>query len=83
MAAVYFLQIVNTYVASGAFVLFLHARKRAPWIMAGCTLLFQAYLDAFLLAALALIAIALVPTSPIRLGFSYAVSSREWCQMIN
>jgi uncharacterized membrane protein YbhN (UPF0104 family) len=75
MAAVYFLQIVNSYVASGAFVLFLHARKRAPWIMAGCTLLFQAYLDAMLLAALALVAIALVPTSPIRLGLGYAAGA--------
>jgi uncharacterized membrane protein YbhN (UPF0104 family) len=74
MAAVYFLQIVNSYVASGAFVLFLHARKRAPWIMAGCTLLFQAYLDAMLLAAMALLAIALVPTSPIRLGLHYAAA---------
>ena len=72
MAAVYFLQIVNSYVASGAFVLFLHARKRAPWLMAGCTLLFQAYLDAVLLAALSLFAIVLVPTSPVRLGLSYA-----------
>jgi uncharacterized membrane protein YbhN (UPF0104 family) len=72
MSAVYFLQIVNSYVASGAFVLFLHARKRAPWIMAGCTLLFQAYLDAILLATLTLIAIALVPSSPIRLGLFYA-----------
>lgn len=72
MAAVYFLQIVNSWVASGAFVLFLHTRKRAPWVMAGCTLLFQAYLDAMLLAALALFAIILVPTSPIRLGLSYA-----------
>jgi len=72
MAAVYFLQIVNSYVASGAFVLFLHARKRAPWVMAGCTLLFQAYLDAVLLATLTLFAIVLVPTSPIRLGLSYA-----------
>ena len=54
MAAVYFLQIVNSWVAGGAFVLFLHARKRAPWLMAGCTLMFQAYLDATLLAAMAL-----------------------------
>src|SRR5271166_4416990 len=75
MAAVYFLQIVNTYVASGAFVLFLHARKRAPWIMAGCTLLFQAYLDAMLLATLSLLAIALVPSSPIRLGLNYAAGA--------
>ncbi len=71
MAAVYFLQIVNSYVASGAFVLFLHARKRVPWIMGGCTLLFQGFLDATLLATLSLLAIALVPTSPIRLGLNY------------
>lgn len=72
MAAVYFLQIVNSYVASGAFVLFLHARKRAPWIMSGCTLIFQGYVDAVLLATLSLFAIALVPTSPIRPGLNYA-----------
>ncbi len=44
-------------------------------MMAGCTLLFQAYLDAMLLAALTLIAIALVPTSPIRLGLFYAAGA--------
>jgi uncharacterized membrane protein YbhN (UPF0104 family) len=71
MAAVCFLQIVNSYVASGAFVLFLHARKRAPWIMGGCTLLFQGYIDAMLLAALSLVAMAFVPTSPIRPGLNY------------
>lgn len=72
MAAVYFLQIVNSYVASGGFVLFLHSRKRVPWIMGGCTLMFQGYVDAMLLATLSLFAIALVPTSPIRLGLNYA-----------
>lgn len=80
MSAVYFLQIVNSYVASGAFVLFLHARKRAPWIMAGCTLLFQAYLDAMLLAALTLFAIALVPISQ----FGWVSSTRpvHWAQAV-
>ena len=72
MAAACFLQIVNSYVASGAFVLFLHVRKRAPWIMSGCTLMFQGYVDAMLLATLSLFAIALVPTSPIRPGLNYA-----------
>jgi uncharacterized membrane protein YbhN (UPF0104 family) len=72
MAAVCFLQIVNSYVASGAFVLFLHVRKRVPWIMGGCTLLFQGYVDALLLATLSLLAITLVPTSPIRQGLRYA-----------
>jgi uncharacterized membrane protein YbhN (UPF0104 family) len=72
MAAASFLQILNSYVGSGAVVLFLHARKRVPWITGGCTLMFQGYLDAMLLATLSLFAIALVPTSPIRLGLSYA-----------
>lgn len=71
MAAVYFLQIVNSYVASGAFVLFLHSRKRAPWMMGGCTLMFLAYVDTMLLATLSLFAIVLVPTSPIRPGLNY------------
>ena len=72
MASVYFLQLINSYVASGAYVLFLHARKRVPWITGGCTLMFQAYVDVMLLAILSLFAIAFVPTSPIRLGRYYA-----------
>jgi uncharacterized membrane protein YbhN (UPF0104 family) len=72
MASVYFLQLINSYVASGAYVLFLHARKRVPWITGGCTLMFQAYIDVILLAMLSLWAIALVPTSPIRPGRNYA-----------
>jgi uncharacterized membrane protein YbhN (UPF0104 family) len=72
MASVYFLQLINSYVASGAYVLFLHARKGVPWITGGCTLMFQAYVDVVLLAILSLIAIAFVPTSPIRPGLIYA-----------
>jgi uncharacterized membrane protein YbhN (UPF0104 family) len=68
MATVYFLQLINSYVAGGAYVLFLHARKRVPWITGGCTLMFQGYVDVMLLAILSLLAIAFVPTSPIRLG---------------
>jgi len=72
MASVYFLQLINSYVAGGAYVLFLHTRKRVPWITGGCTLLFQGYVDVMLLAGLSLVAIAFVPTSPIRLGRYYA-----------
>lgn len=72
MASVYFLQLINSYVASGAYVLFLHARKRVPWITAGCTLMFQAYIDVMLLAMLSLLAIAFVPASPIWSGRYYA-----------
>ncbi len=72
MAAFYFFQIVSSNVASAAFVLFLHARKRVPWLMGVCTLLFQSYLDVTLLAFLSLVAIVLVPTTPIRPGLRYA-----------
>jgi hypothetical protein len=74
MAAASFLQILNSYAGSTAVVLFLHARKRVPWITGVCTLLFQGYLDAMLLAALSLLAIGLVPSSPIRQGLYYAES---------
>jgi uncharacterized membrane protein YbhN (UPF0104 family) len=72
MAAFCFLQIVNSYVATSAYVLFLHTRKRAPWMTGACTLLFQAYLDVMLLSLLSLFAMVLVPTSAIRLGRNYA-----------
>ena len=75
MATFYFLQIVNSLVASSAFVLFLHARKRVAWLAAGCTLLFEAYVDVMVLAAWSLVAIALVPTSPIRPGLIYAAGA--------
>ncbi|MGH7931806.1 MAG: lysylphosphatidylglycerol synthase transmembrane domain-containing protein [Candidatus Binataceae bacterium] len=71
---VYFLQIVNSIVASGAFALFLHTRKRVPWITSGCTLMFQAYVDIMLLAILSITAIGLVPSSPIRPGLDYAAA---------
>lgn len=75
MAAVYFLQIINSYVASGAYVLFLHTRKRVPWLTGVGTLLFQTYVDVMLLAVLSLFAIAVVPTSPIRFGLYYAAGA--------
>ena len=75
MAAVYFLQIINSYVASGAYVLFLHTRKRVPWITGVGTLMFQTYVDVMLVAILSLLAIVVVPTSPIRLGLIYAAGA--------
>ncbi len=75
MATVYFFQIVNSYVASSMYVLFLHTRKRVPWLTGVGTLLFQTYVDVMLLAVLSLLAIAVVPTSPIRLGLNYAAGA--------
>ena len=74
VAAVYFLQVVNSLVASGAFALFLHTRERVKWITSGCTLMFQAYTDLILLSMLSLIAIALVPNTPMRPGLDYAAA---------
>jgi uncharacterized membrane protein YbhN (UPF0104 family) len=73
MGAMYFLQIISSLVASGALLLFLHARKRAPWMTAAGTLLFQAYVDVMLLAALSIFAIILVPTSVLRPALYYAI----------
>lgn len=75
MSAVYFLQIINSYVASSAFVLFLHTRKRVRWMTGVGTLMFQAYVDAMLLSVLTLVAIVIVPTSPIRFGLDYAAGA--------
>jgi len=44
-AAQYFLQLVNLAVAGSALVLFVHRRKAVPWLAAGMTLLFQAFID--------------------------------------
>jgi len=73
MGAMYFLQIVNSWVASGALLLFLHSRKRVPWMTAACTLLFQAYVDAMTLATLAIFSILLLPASVLRPALWYAV----------
>lgn len=71
IAAVYFGQIINSIVASAALILFLRSRERVPWTTAGCTLMFQAYVDMMLLALVSPAAIALVPASPIRPGLIY------------
>jgi uncharacterized membrane protein YbhN (UPF0104 family) len=73
MGAMYFLQIINSLVASGALLLFLHKKKNVPWIRAGCTLLFLAYVDVTLLATLSILSIVLVPTSALRPGLYYAL----------
>jgi uncharacterized membrane protein YbhN (UPF0104 family) len=73
MSAMYFLQVINSLVASGALLLFLHSRKRVPWMTAGGTLLFQAYVDVMLLGALSILSIAFLPTSALRPGLYYAI----------
>jgi uncharacterized membrane protein YbhN (UPF0104 family) len=73
MGAMYFLQIINSLVASSVLVLFLHTRKRIPWMTAGCTLLFLAYVDVMLLLTLSILSILVMPTSVLRPGLYYAL----------
>jgi uncharacterized membrane protein YbhN (UPF0104 family) len=75
VATVYFLQMINSLIASGAFALYLRTRKRVPWITAGCTLMFQAYIDTMLLAIISLVVIFLVPGSPMHGGLYYAAAA--------
>lgn len=58
-----FLQAVNTVAASSALVLFVHRRKGAPWLTAGCTLLFQAFIDLQVIAWVALAGALVVPAA--------------------
>jgi uncharacterized membrane protein YbhN (UPF0104 family) len=74
-AAQYFLQVINMMVAGGALVLFLHQRKKVPWLAGGCTLLFQSFVDWFVLATMAIVAALLVPSSKVFLGLPVAAGS--------
>ena len=64
VAAMYFLQIVNSLVASGALVLFLHRRKRVPWMTAGgaALLLLGLRRTSMLLVTLLIFLIVFIPT---------------------
>jgi uncharacterized membrane protein YbhN (UPF0104 family) len=65
-AAQYFLQLINTAVAGTALVMFMNRRKGVVWLTGGCTLIFQALLDLQIIAAMALIAAAVDPSTLIR-----------------
>ncbi|MGH7933205.1 MAG: lysylphosphatidylglycerol synthase transmembrane domain-containing protein [Candidatus Binataceae bacterium] len=58
-----FLQSINSVAAGSALVLFVHRRKGAPWLTAGCTLLFQAFIDFQVIAWLALAGALIVPAA--------------------
>ena len=73
MVAMYFLQIINSLVASGALILFLHTRRGARWLTAGGTLLFLGFVDVMLLSSLSILSIVITPGSPLRPGLFYAV----------
>lgn len=65
-AAQYFLQIVNVAVAHTAMVLLLSRRKGVPLLTAGCTMLFQGFVDFQVLVLMALAGLALTPSFPLR-----------------
>ncbi|MGH8014315.1 MAG: lysylphosphatidylglycerol synthase transmembrane domain-containing protein [Candidatus Binataceae bacterium] len=58
-----FLQAVNMVAASSALALFVHRRKGASWLSAGCTLLFQAFIDFQVIAFVGLAAAITVPSA--------------------
>jgi uncharacterized membrane protein YbhN (UPF0104 family) len=65
-AAQYFLQIVNLAVAHSAMILLLSRRKGVPLLTAGCTMLFQGFVDFQVLVLMALAGLALTPSFPVR-----------------
>jgi hypothetical protein len=65
-ATQYFLQIVNLAVAHSAMILLLSRRKGVPLLTAGCTMLFQGFVDFQVLVLMALAGLALTPSFPLR-----------------
>lgn len=65
-ATQYFLQVVNLAVAHGAMILLLSRRKGFPLLTAGCTMLFQGFVDFQVLVLMALAGLALAPSFPLR-----------------
>ena len=65
-ATQYFLQIVNLAVAHSAMILLLSRRKGVPLLTAGCTMLFQGFVDFQVLVLMALAGLALTPSFPVR-----------------
>jgi uncharacterized membrane protein YbhN (UPF0104 family) len=58
-----FLQAVNMVAASSALALFIHRCKGASWLSAGCTLMFQAFIDFQVIAFVGLAAAITVPSA--------------------
>ncbi|MGH7916924.1 MAG: lysylphosphatidylglycerol synthase transmembrane domain-containing protein [Candidatus Binataceae bacterium] len=58
-----FLQAVNMVAASSALALFIHRCKGASWLSAGCTLLFQAFIDFQVIAFVGLAAAITAPSA--------------------
>jgi uncharacterized membrane protein YbhN (UPF0104 family) len=65
-ATQYFLQIVNLALAHGAMIVWLSRRKRVPLLTAGCTMLFQGFVDFEVLVLMALAGLVLTPSFPLR-----------------
>lgn len=63
-AAQYFLQLLNVALGHGALIYLIGRRKRVPLLTAGCTLLFQGFVDLFLLVLMSLTGLALAPSFP-------------------
>lgn len=74
-AAQEFLQVVNMVAAGTALVFLVHRRKGVPWLKAGCTLLFQAFVDFQVIAWMALIGTLLAPGAPLALAWYYPAAA--------
>ncbi|MGH7907422.1 MAG: lysylphosphatidylglycerol synthase transmembrane domain-containing protein [Candidatus Binataceae bacterium] len=73
--AAYFLQIISGLVANGAFILFLHRRKKVPWFAAGFTMTFFGFIDGILFSSFIAAAGFALPSSPIRTFSPYALGA--------
>lgn len=81
-AAQYFLQAVNILAADGALVVFLNRRKGVRWLAAVWTVMYQAFIDALVLAAAATAAGVLMPQSPLRSVLPYTAGASAFLILV-
>jgi hypothetical protein len=74
-AAVYFLQTINVFAASGAFVLSLHQRKQVPWFAGGFTIAFLGFIDGIFFSATIAVTGYLDPHSPLHSWAAYSTGA--------
>jgi Lysylphosphatidylglycerol synthase TM region len=74
-AVQYFLQLVNVAVSHGAMIYLLGRRKGVPLLTAGCTMLFQGFVDLQVLLLMALAGLALAPSFPAKGAAWYLIAA--------
>jgi uncharacterized membrane protein YbhN (UPF0104 family) len=81
-AAFYFLQAANVLLADGTLMVFLHHRKRVPWVASGFTMAYFGFLDGIVFAFTIAAAGILVTNSPVHAYVPYSTATLAFFLLI-